>query len=188
MGAPTFHTVTWREIAGGVDVRIALVNPDGIGRGIVLVVEDRYLIQHTDGAEFVHRILRREELYDGESIRDPLRAQPSEGARLIVEERDRQMHEEGWTTEHDDQHIPGDLAVEAAALAVYGTDAELEDPLDRVGEKKRDAWGLVEKHRDNPVRMLVIAGALIAAEIDRMLRHGAKDEDDKEEEGDGGEA
>lgn len=85
------------------------------------------------------------------------------GIELIAEERQRQIDVEGWSLEHDDDHLYGTLAVVAAQLAVAGTDATVMDPLDR------SSWGLVEKHQDR-TRRLVIAGALIAAEIDREQR------------------
>lgn len=97
----------------------------------------------------------------------------SEGATRILKERIRQITVEGWDADHDDQHIHGDLAVHAAGLAVYGTDAIVDDPVGRVDRDAadiHDEWGLIEKHKDDPERMLEIAGALIAAELDRVIR------------------
>jgi hypothetical protein len=84
------------------------------------------------------------------------------GVRLIAIERERQKAK--WSDEHDDEHTSGDIAVNAAILAVKGTDAVVDDELER------DGWGLVEKHAGDYVRRLTIAGALLAAEIDRELR------------------
>ena len=98
------------------------------------------------------------------------------GLDLIAKERKRQITIERWTPSHDDGHRYGDLAVAAAALAVNGTDAVVCDPLGRGtpnahgNDEPGDAWGLLAKHEDNEIRGLVIAGALIAAEIDRLLR------------------
>jgi hypothetical protein len=92
---------------------------------------------------------------------------------LIYDERWRQVHDEGWTAEHDDTHSDGAMAVIAAALAVNGTDAMVVDPLERTSLIKgdtRDSWGLIEKHSGDRVRQLVIAGALIVAEIEREMR------------------
>lgn len=89
--------------------------------------------------------------------------EPADGARRIVDERERQKAK--WSEDHDDDHTAGDLAVNAAILAVAGTDASVDDP-----DMERDGWGLVEKYNDDLVRRLAIAGALIAAEIDRELR------------------
>ena len=91
------------------------------------------------------------------------------GLKLI--KRERRKNAKLYTEDHDDQHRYADLAVVAAALAVYGTDAVLHDPLDRVDERsRRDGWGLLYKHAANRIKVLAIAGALIAAEIDRLLR------------------
>lgn len=87
------------------------------------------------------------------------------GAQLIAAERQRQIEQEGWTPEHDDMHTHATLARVAAELAVDGTDARVEDP-----HHDSDPWGLVTKHRTNRRRQLAIAGALIAAEIDRLQR------------------
>lgn len=76
----------------------------------------------------------------------------------IAAERRRQIEQEGWTLEHDDMHSKGALATAAAALA----GAHL--------GKVRERWGLVHKHRGNRVRQLIIAGALIVAEIERLER------------------
>jgi hypothetical protein len=102
------------------------------------------------------------------------------GTNLIAQERHRQIHEEGWTPEHDDCHRYGGLAVTAATLAVDGTDAYVVDPGGRgtpmpSEDEEGDEWGLLAKHgcdgtRPNRIRSLTIAGALIAAEIDRVLR------------------
>jgi len=87
-----------------------------------------------------------------------------DGAGMICIERNRQINECGWDDSHDDQHTDGTLAVVAAILAVDGTDANVDDPCGR-----EDCWGLQRKHPDRK-KQLVIAGALIAAEIDRLLR------------------
>lgn len=84
---------------------------------------------------------------------------------LIADERKRQVNEEGWSSEHDDSHRFGDLAVHAAELAVEGTDAKIKDEL-----RTFDEWGLVAKHKNDRVRCLVIAGALLVAELERESR------------------
>jgi hypothetical protein len=88
------------------------------------------------------------------------------GAELISLERARQRYTEGYSLTHDDGHIFGELAVQAAALAVHHTDAVV--TLD--GEQS-DLWKLLCEERDaGVIRNLVKAGALIAAEIDRLQR------------------
>jgi len=90
----------------------------------------------------------------------------SDGAALIAAERERQTTSEGWTTEHDDTHVQGELAVAAAGYAT----AWSRDALQPVRWPfEASAW----KPSDDRVKNLVRAGALIAAEIDRVRRAAA---------------
>lgn len=83
------------------------------------------------------------------------------GIKLIAEER--ATHEgKGWTAAHDDKHDMEELVFEAVCL---------------IGNSAHDTWGLVQKtfNEGGRVRQLVVAGALIAAEIDRLNRiHAVK--------------
>ena len=92
-------------------------------------------------------------------------AVPSQGAQRIMDERLRQMAQEGWTAEHDDEHDGHELASAAVCYveASYGG-VEMESPWDWPWH--RSWW----KASDDPIRNLEKAGALIAAEIDRLLR------------------
>lgn len=90
------------------------------------------------------------------------------GIELITEERRRQVEVKGWSLQRDDEHTDGALAVSAAQCACDGTDATVQDPLER-------DWGIVARHGVNGkqpdrLHMLAVAGALIAAEIDRIQR------------------
>lgn len=81
------------------------------------------------------------------------------GVKLIAAERQRQLGEEGYTAEHDREHGDSELA---RAGAVYALDA-----VGYSADPGTWPWGWQLK-RDTPLRMLVKAGALIAAEIDRL--------------------
>lgn len=89
------------------------------------------------------------------------------GAAFIAAERASQHAK--WDAAHDASHQDGSLAVVAATLATDGTDARVEDLAGWRGHKN-DPWGLPSKHRGDRIRQLVIAGALLAAEIDRLRR------------------
>ena len=96
------------------------------------------------------------------------------GADLIREERDRQIGEEGWSDRHDDtQHACGDLSSAAVCYAL--TEAQRELGVDLVFLQttiRRALWPFGDewwKPKDR-IRDLVRAGALIAAEIDRLQR------------------
>ena len=94
------------------------------------------------------------------------------GTELIADERMRQMLQEGWTLDHDDGHSSCELSTAAACYAVYGTGVTV-----RGGPGQNtydDAWPWShqwdKRKKHDRLRRLVIAGALIAAEIDRELR------------------
>jgi len=85
------------------------------------------------------------------------------GVERIAAERQRQIEKEGWTPEHDAEHIEGELRDAAIAYA------QVCDP--RAGECAQDVFPWDDswwKPSDDPIPNLVKAGALIAAEIDRL--------------------
>lgn len=109
----------------------------------------------------------------------------------IEAERERQVAEEGWTAEHDDEHGRGQMACAAAAYAYFGS---LPDN-DKFGEKDRargtdrgsfvrfmitqlfpvwgtayGGWGWEWWKPTNRRRDLIKAAALIVAEIERIDR------------------
>lgn len=97
------------------------------------------------------------------------------GAWLITKERGRQIAEEGWDEEHDDEHDQGQLAW--AAVCYAAPDHVYKEA--RFAVSKIDPWPWDDEWDKRPavgcttpyrVRALVKAGALIAAEIDRLLR------------------
>jgi hypothetical protein len=95
------------------------------------------------------------------------------GAELIAEERDRHHSKCGWTDDHDDLHVCCELPEVAAILAANDTTLEVVDASD--GRTiVDDRWHLLSKHENSRIRQLVIAGALIAAEIDRLCRQESR--------------
>src|SRR5258708_3013281 len=114
---------------------------------------------------------------------------------LIGIERGRQVQDLGWDSEHDDNHLAGELAMAAACYAAgsCGTGVfvaemrsphsiNIEDawPWDQEDDKRaRDLDGEIampgnradERGRIGArIRLLVKAGAWICAEIDRLER------------------
>lgn len=90
------------------------------------------------------------------------------GAALIAAERERQIVAEGWTAEHDAAHDAFDLS---NAAVCYASEAHM--PLTASHRTPPPEWPWDAKWwkpTGDPVRDLVKAGALIAAEIDRLLR------------------
>lgn len=86
------------------------------------------------------------------------------GVELIASERQRQIDKEGWTTEHDDKHTELELTRAAVAYCMA--------PF-KGGKVNRKAWWPWSEEWWKPVcykTCLIKAGALIAAEIDRINR------------------
>lgn len=109
------------------------------------------------------------------------------GIELIAAERERQVSGEGYVPEHDDAHKHGDMAL---AAALYATPVLLYKQIKNFnGVSFRDPWPWeleCDKRprsgtcinpnspfylsMDERISQLTKAGALIAAEIDRLQR------------------
>lgn len=92
------------------------------------------------------------------------------GLKLISDERFEQQTKHQWTAEHDDQHELGEL--KNAALYCLTLDSSYWP----------DTWEEIWKEKfynKNDVDRLIVAGALIAAEIDRRLRLKHKNDNSK---------
>jgi hypothetical protein len=108
-----------------------------------------------------------------------LAAPASSGACAIAAERVRQVAREGWTPEHDDEHDAGELASAGACYAIHA--ACVLHPFDGngledIGEVPWWPWDKSWWKPKDPRRDLVRAGALLAAELDRLDRAEAKRE------------
>ena len=97
---------------------------------------------------------------------------------LIKAERERQVSAEGWTAEHDDQHSEHELARAAVCYTMPPFARNLTASTNETGDRVplRWPWNCEwwKPSPQNRVRELVKAGALIAAEIDRLQRAGAE--------------
>jgi hypothetical protein len=106
--------------------------------------------------------------------------QMSRGMEDVLDERTRQVFEEGWTQEHDDGHTDRSLA---AAGATYAYLAAQTDEYAKHWSEMGWAgcsvvskflwprgWNLDYLKVKVARRMLVIAAALLIAEIDRIDR------------------
>ena len=96
-------------------------------------------------------------------------APPASGADRIAVERQRQIAAEGWTPEHDDAHENGELL--SAAVFYLDAGCEFDLGLTLPPWPWEASWW---KPSDDLVRNLEKAGALIAAEIDRLQREGRR--------------
>ncbi len=107
------------------------------------------------------------------------------GIELIASERERQKTIEGWTPEHDDAHTDGELIGAAANYCDFsrfqvrtGRDdgKAFYRGLPPAMEQWPRDWDYEwwKPHGTSAIRNLVKAGALIAAEIDRLQRRAEK--------------
>lgn len=85
----------------------------------------------------------------------------------VVAERRRQMEVEGWTPEHDDQHVEGQMASAAGCYAVYAF-----NHWQISGAPAPWPWEQSWWKPGSPRRNLVKAAALLIAEIQRLDRKG----------------
>ncbi|WP_312126516.1 hypothetical protein [Brevundimonas sp.] len=90
--------------------------------------------------------------------------------RDIGAERQRQVKVEGWSHERDDGYVDGDLAIAGACYALLGSRKWAIDALRRGVWPKGWSARWLKSEPNNPRRDLVKAGALIAAEIERLDR------------------
>jgi hypothetical protein len=94
------------------------------------------------------------------------------GISLIAEERHRQITVKRWSPEHDEAHDNGEIAMAAQAYIDGARKAShgIEMPY-MMSPPAAWPWDWTWwKPSKRPIRNLVKAGALIAAEIDRLQR------------------
>lgn len=98
------------------------------------------------------------------------------GIELIAEERIRQVEKEGWTADHDVQHADQSIAIAASIYAMPEERRRMRRVPSVLTERgfinlplnwPWDAMWYKPTPHDR-IRELVKAGALIAAEIDRL--------------------
>ncbi len=101
------------------------------------------------------------------------------GVELIAQEQLSQVREHGWSAAHDDEHQDAELS---RTGAVYATTAAIQIRIGGTGHDfrfgvgefpnewfKEGAW----QPSDDPEGNLVVAGALIARELDLVRRQKA---------------
>lgn len=91
------------------------------------------------------------------------------GIDLIAAERKRQVEQEGWTPAHDRRHEDGELAFAAACYALPEAARGIIVVTPKFWPWDLEWW---KPTPDDRIRELQKAGALIAAEIDRLRAEG----------------
>lgn len=107
----------------------------------------------------------------------------TEGVKLISEERREQLEKHNWSLEHDKTHSHGELIKMAAILCTNGTDVKVTSNVGDEFVSGSHVWGLESKLSGdkNKVHRLKVAGALIAAELDKELAAQSHIEKQKED-------
>jgi hypothetical protein len=99
------------------------------------------------------------------------------GIKRIVAERQRQIDKEGWSEKHDSQHKGQELAW--AAVCYAAPDSVFKRSKHSQGYIFYDPWPWDQRwdnrNKHNRIRQLEIAGALCAAEIDRLLAEAKRE-------------
>lgn len=128
----------------------------------------------TDEKPKWERVITKEGKPDFRIVMEKLsgKPKPKTGISIIAEERKRQKTNEGYSAEHDDEHDDDELSRAAAFYAI---------PVSHrpYGNHHVDNWiwpwdsDQFKPTPDNRIKELAKSGALIAAEIERLLRKEA---------------
>jgi hypothetical protein len=169
-------------VSSGDCSEIEITNAQATGR--FAVREDALgFVRRTN--EWLARQLAREKAhpnFDARYTSDPERIKT--GIELIAAERERQITAEGWSAAHDDEHRLGELSQAGACYAdiagalMHG--ASVKDIRDYYCDctGPNPQWPFEDaawKPSQDPLQNLVKAGALIAAEIDRLSGQNVKE-------------
>lgn len=104
------------------------------------------------------------------------------GVELIAQERRRQIEKEGWSADHDSEHKDQSLAIAASIYAMPKSERRMKSVPNVLTERgfievpKKWPWHIEwwKPTPTNRIKELTKAGALIAAEIDRLLKEREK--------------
>lgn len=136
-------------------------------------------VRVADGVRISHEAARDPVVYDeaidramrergcgGLPMPEGISRDPTLAVLDVLAERRRQIEVEGWTPEHDDEHVAGELATAGASYALVAVG---------YGLLALRAWPWTAGLKPTtPRRDLVKAGALILAEIERLDRMAAE--------------
>jgi hypothetical protein len=90
------------------------------------------------------------------------------GKEIILQERQRQISQEGWTAEHDDQHVNGELEKAANCYYEFADDDDYTDTKVHEYWPWEASWWKPKSQLEDYKR----AGALYRAEMERLERKG----------------
>lgn len=99
-----------------------------------------------------------------DDLQAALDSNQSRGVSDVIVERQRQINIEGWSSDHDDQHSYGEMALAAGCYVMFGRCFNADNPP-KYWPWDKKWWKPSDKRRN-----LVKAAALIIAEIERIDR------------------
>lgn len=158
-GKRTFQVCWLQTLGGGGEVLLSGLDAD---QATAALIEHQRLAAAGELGHGVVVYLREEERPDG--------------VALIAGERRRQVEVEGWSAEHDDQWVQFELVM-AAVCYLWIVAASHLARVARPPLWWPWDWSWWKPDHEDPMRNLVKAGALVAAEIDRLLRLLARQAD-----------
>jgi NTP pyrophosphatase (non-canonical NTP hydrolase) len=166
---------TLRGVKGGIEV---VPGRDSLGKelaDVVICAQNVALMANIDLEQALVEKFNETSAKNG--LRVVMAWPEADGVQLINLERHRQKTLENWDADHDDKHASGELARAAAAYAcppdrralcvnheAYDRDTIV---LDTLWPWEKEWWKPTPNDR---IKELSKAGALIAAEIDRLQR------------------
>lgn len=126
-------------------------------------------IRRDDGTAFMHADAIRELFRDAwtTTVAPPSQAALSRAEQDVIAERRRQAEVEGWTPEHDDKYVDGEMARAASQYALHAALPFREGLVPAFWP-----WDVKWWKPTTPRRDLIKAAALCIAEIERIERAG----------------
>jgi|GEM_PF-7125411 len=140
----------------------------------------RWINEHTDVADFRRSVgePRKRQIHTDDIAQFQLENETHKCASSaiddVIAERVRQVEVEGWTSEHDDAHKPGELSSAAMGYVQSAACQLSHDGLKLEGTPLFWPWDSSWFKPSTPQRDLVKAAALILAEIERLDRAAAE--------------
>ena len=157
----------WAKCAGSTFAKWVAV------RGLYDAARSAVVRDDVAGGDYILTLILSESVIPAEEDKPAPRVQrlQSVGIQRISDERMRQILQEGWTPEHDDEYEAFEIVKAAVTYAsiiemVSSGQHDLARKVPPLWPWDAARW----KPSEDPIRNLEKAGALIAAEIDRLLR------------------
>lgn len=159
-----------RGVVGGLEGQVAYNKLAEELADVVICAQNSALMYRIDLAAAVVEKFNKTSIEKG--LTTMFAPNDFDGLEMIAAERLRQREVEGWSDGHDDEHDEGEIA---RAAATYAMPPDVRGWTTGKGYTFRSVvWPWLDRwfkpSPDDRIRELVKAGALCAAEIDRLKR------------------